>query len=233
MTMVRGWGGGSGAPSPRRPPLRFLITFPSPQDFFPINLPATAGLDDSDTLQTLSPFQVSPLSPQISLGSLFGSGSSLGQVLPKVEFLPMRTAPPSSPEWTPFQAPRVSRESQECTWPGTRTAREVTGPTAVPPSAPGLITVLSGEWGRAGLQVRVLSDAGNLLSLWRLGTPSPPRSPGSSLCGAGHPLSLTLAFSFSSYSFRISRTSLFLLGAKRPCGGGAAWRGPPLIRSGL
>lgn len=29
------------------------ITLPSPQDFFPINLPATASLGDLETLQTL------------------------------------------------------------------------------------------------------------------------------------------------------------------------------------
>lgn len=57
---------------------RFLITFPPPQDFFPINLPATAGSGELETLQTLSPFQVSPPLLQISLWSLFGSGLSLG-----------------------------------------------------------------------------------------------------------------------------------------------------------
>lgn len=33
----------------------FTITFPSPQDFFPINLPATAGSGDLETLLTPSP----------------------------------------------------------------------------------------------------------------------------------------------------------------------------------
>lgn len=146
---------------------------------FPSYLPATAGWGDLETLSTLSPFQVSPLSPQISLGSLFGSGSSLGQVLPKVEFPPKWTTPPSAPEWTPFQAPREFPGR-----PRSATGRELRLPLLRPP---GCLPSAVGSGKGAGLQVQVLSDAGNLLSLWRLGTPSPRGSPESSPWRGGAP----------------------------------------------
>jgi hypothetical protein len=56
-----------------------------------------------------------------------------------------------------------------------------------------------------------------------------PGPQGAALGGAGRLLSLTLAFSLSSYSFRISRTSLSLLGTKWPCGGGTVWRGSLML----